>query len=270
MVEAAFKADHQAALLGVEAAQRAGRLDHHPGIGEFPQNGIPKLTGNVLGKAVGNAQQCAVIEASALHFLHHIGDGLSVPPNLSHQGQAAALDVTDHPNAQHPCQLGRCGADPTVSGQVGQRLEPIHGVGVVMVIPCLLHNGIKVTALTDQLGHLLHQHGLLRAGSQGVKDIAPLAGVLLQVLRQGLLCGVVAAGDVLGNGDAEDNVCPFKGFQPVANVGAGGTGGSMMMLQVVNHTGHVQAGGVHIFFGSGNDLHGYGGVVHAGQSKQIG
>ena len=81
--------------------------------------------------------------------------------------------------------------------------------------------------------------------------------------------GVVAAGQMLGDGNAENILGIAEGLQPFAYVGAGGAGFSLIALQILHHLSHVQPGGIHIFL-SGYNLHGYAAVILVGNAQHIG
>ena len=84
-----------------------------------------------------------------------------------------------------------------------------------------------------------------------------------------LLCSIVGTGQILGNGNTEDRICIAKCIQPFLHIGAGGTGLTLVALQVVDHFLQVQIGGVDVFSGS-DHLHGNGGVIETFNGEDVG
>ena len=92
--------------------------------------------------------------------------------------------------------------------------------------------------------------------------------MLLHIGIRSLLGGVIAAGQVLGNGNAKNIFRLTEGFQPLAHVGTGRSGSALVVLQIFHHGRHIQIGIIHIFF-VGSHLHGHGGIIHSRQGQDI-
>ena len=260
LVEAAFKGDHQSALFSIVAAQTAGFLQLEPGIGELGQNGVSQCLTELGIEAVGNPQQSAVVEAPLLDHVHQGLNGLLLSPGLVGGADFAFLGLTANPDAQDAGNLGNGGIDPAVSCQVGQRFQAEQGMHMVAVIPQLLGNGLQVQALAHQLPGLVQDHGHLGTGRHGINQDHLSAGMLFHIGMGSLSSGVVAAGNSLGNGGGKNHIGIAEGFQPLPNVGAGGTGLTLMGFQLRHHGGDIQLAVIHKFL-VGNDFHRNAGKV---------
>ena len=128
---------------------------------------------------------------------------------------------------------------------------------MVVIIQHLFLRGLEIVTRVLALTDFLRQHHHFRSRCQRIKD-EHLSGRMLGHVRIGSVSGrVVAARQVLGNGDAEDLIRIAEGFQPLPHIGAGGAGFSLILLQILHHLRHVQMGVVHIF-PFRHDLHGNG------------
>ena len=93
--------------------------------------------------------------------------------------------------------------------------------------------------------------------------------MLLHVGVRRLTGRVVAAGQALGDGDAEHILRIAKSLQPLAHIGAGGAGFPLKNLQILHHLDNTQAGSVHILL-SRHDFQGHAAIVLPGSGKHIG
>ena len=175
-----------------------------------------------------------------------------------HRGDLTALGLSRHPDAQHSCDLRHGDIHPTVSCQVVHGFQAEQGVQMVVIIQHLFLRGLEIVTRVLALTDLLRQHHHFRSRCQRIKDEhLPLR--MLGHVRIGSVSGrVVAARQVLGNGDAENFLSVTEGFQPLPHVGAGGAGLSLILLQILHHLRHVQICVVHIF-PFRHDLHRNGG-----------
>ena len=270
LVECAFHCDHQAALLGVEAAQGAGGFDGVTGVGEVLLQLVDQQLGLGLAEAVGDAEPGTVGEAAvADHGGQGLG-GLLLAPGLLGGDDLAVLGVAAGPDAQDGGDLGHGRVDTAVPGQVVHGLQAEQDVAVVLVFPDLGHDLLEGQALAHQLADLLHHHRHLGTGGEGVENVDLPVGMLLGILPGGGLGGVEAAGEVPGDGDAEDHVGIAEGIEPLLGVGAGGAGLALVGLQVMDHAPDVQGLAVNILLLTGDDLHGDGGIAQTLHMEDVG
>ena len=270
LVEAALHGDHQAALLGVEAAQGGGRLDGDAGLGEVLADGIGQGVGLGLTEAVGDAQPGIIGEAAlADHGRQDLG-GLLLAPGLLGGDDLTILGVAAGTDAQHRSELRLGGADTAVACQVVHGLQAEENVGVVLICPHLGHDLLEGQSLIHQISDLLNDHGLLGTGGEGVEDVDPGVGMGLREILGSLLGGVVAAGEVPGNGDTEGHVRITEGIEPFLGIGTGGAGFALVGLQVIDHAPDIQRLGIDVLALAGDDLHGYGGIVDPLDVEDVG
>ena len=226
-------------------------------MGELGQQRFPEISRRFLGEAVGDADISAVPEAPLFYHIHqHLG-GFSQSSGLMHRGDLAALGLSRHPDAQHSGDLRHGDIHPTVSCQVVHGFQAEQGVQMVVIIQHLFLRGLEIVTRVLALTDLLRQHHHFRPCGERIKD-KHLSLRMLGHVRIGSVSGrVVAARQVLGNGDAENSLSVTEGFQPLPHVGAGGAGLSLILLQILHHLCHVQICVVHIF-PFRHDLHGNG------------
>ena len=174
-----------------------------------------------------------------------------------HRGDLAALGLSRHPDAQHPGDLRHGDVHPTVSCQVVHGLQAEQGVQMVVVIQHLFLGCLEIVPRVLALTDFLRQHHHFRPRGQRIEDERLPRRMLGHVRIGGVPRRVIAARQVLGNGDAEHFLSVTEGFQPLPNVWAGGSGLSLILLQILHHLRHVQVGVVHIF-PLRHDLHGNG------------
>ena len=125
-------------------------------------------------------------------------------------------------------------------------------------------------ARVDKLFQLLHDQGHFGADGEAVQtaDLPVRVGFFIDGL--GLDAGVVAAGQIAGDGDGEHALRIAKGFHPFRHIGAGSTGFALVCGQVGKHRAGVQRGVIGVFLGAGDDLQRDTGEGDAPEGKQVG
>ena len=190
----------------------------------------------------------AAYEAQVGHLLHHGIQALPFAPAFMELLQCAHVAGLSHDaDPQDTHSLGNQRVHAAVLGQIFHTLQHKQQMGTVHIVPDFPLDGIKIQPFLNQLpepeGDQLH----LRPGGKAVQAADPAAGMLFHVDFGSLNRGIMGAGKITGDGNGKNTLGIAKGFQPLAHIGARGTGFPLIGRKLANHLRYIQRSIVHIF-----------------------
>lgn len=264
-----FKSYQYAALFGVKTAQTAEGMNLDLHIFVRLQDPCLQLPGGRFVLAVTEAD-LARAESLSGQLGHQCLQGTCLPTALVHGLQGALVaGLSYDADAGNAYQLCHQGGYPAVVGKGFQRFQHKYQAGFPHIACDEVADILVGHAAFHTFLQLFDYQSDLGAGGEGVQHKDPLSLVLRFVDLLRGAGGVVTAGQAACDGYAKNIVCVAEGRQPVAGVGAGGFGFSLVMIEVLHHGVHIQGGIVHKFPLRGDDFHGSAGEGGVLQSKQI-
>jgi hypothetical protein len=123
-----------------------------------------------------------------------------------------------------------------------------------LVIADKFDNFFKAFAIVAKLHDFVHDQMHFGAGGERVKNMHLAAGVIGHIFLTCDASGVIAAGEIAGDGDAENVLGICKGLVILTCAGAGGTGASLVCLKIGKHGIYVKVSVINIFSLIGNNL----------------
>ena len=181
-------------------------------------------------------------------LLEQLAGDLLVTPGFARGLQSTLVAGLAHQTqAQNARQLGDRHRDPSVLGQIVQRLQREDKLGLQVVFFHQRNDLVEGQLLLDQFFDLLGNQGHLGTGSQRIEYMDPAVGVPLLVLPCRNGSGIVAAGQTAGDGHAVHFLRIAEGFQIFTGAGTGGRGLAHISAHIIHHFFHIGGGIVHKF-----------------------